>query len=175
LKRKNGWPIDRDVLFNGKRKEYHTGPKPDYCVFCEAREKGVGFDSLVLFQNKNFMAILNKFPYHIGHIMLMPARHIGKMEDLKDKEYIDLQLAIRASIAAVQNEYEAQGMNMGINLGKAAGAGIPGHLHYHVIPRWPGDVNFFPSLAHTRVISEDLEETYKRLVKPLTKELKKIK
>ena len=63
------------------------GPKPDFCVFCEAREKGVSFDSLVLFQNKDFLAVLNKYPYHLGHIMLMPARHVGKMEDLKIKEY----------------------------------------------------------------------------------------
>lgn len=174
MAKKQDWPKDKDILFNPSRKAYHVGPKPDHCVFCFAKKKKSSFENLVLFKSKYFMVVLNKYPYHIAHMMVMPLRHIGDIHKLKEKEYTDIQLAIRACLKVLEKTYKCQGLNVGINLGKAAGAGIPDHLHYHLIPRWVGDCNFFPQIAGTRVMSETLEETYDRLQKPIQKTLEKL-
>lgn len=157
------WPKDRDVLWNPDRHKYLTSAKPEGCVFCAAANFGVSKESLVLFKNHNTMVVLNKYPYHTAHVMVMPVKHVGELEKLEDQEYIDIQNLIRKTAKILKKVYKCEGLNIGINLGSAAGAGIPGHLHYHILPRWTADHNFFPLIAKTKVISESLETTYNKL------------
>ncbi len=174
-KQDDGWPKDREVLYNPQRKAYHKEKDNiKECVFCHVRRGKPSFENLVLYKGKKFMVVLNKYPYHIGHMMVMPKRHVGDLHKLKEDEYIMIQLAIRVALRVLEKEYKCHGLNVGINLGRAAGAGIPHHLHYHLIPRWIGDCNFFPQIAKTRVMSEGLEETYHRIRKPLEKALRKL-
>jgi ATP adenylyltransferase len=173
--KKTDWPRDRGQLFNPARKAYHSDKKNKFCVFCSVQKEKPSFDSLVLFKNSNFMVILNKYPYHIGHMMVMPTKHKGDLWSLTTKEYTLIQLAIRECLRVLETEYQCQGLNMGINLGRAAGAGIPDHIHYHLIPRWIGDCNFFPQIAKTRVFTETLEQTYERLQPLIAKAMKKVK
>lgn len=157
------WPRDRDVLWNPKRYKYLNSPRPEACVFCAAANYGVGFQSLSLYKGKSAQVILNKYPYHTGHIMVMPVRHVADLSLLEANEYMEIMHILRRSAEIIKKAYKCEGLNIGINLGQAAGAGIPGHLHWHIIPRWSGDTNFFPALAHTRIISESLEDTYNKL------------
>ena len=158
------WPKDKDLLWNPKRHKYLTGPRPEACVFCAAANYGVDFKSLCLFKSSHAQVVLNKYPYHTGHIMVMPVRHVADLDSLDGQEFFQIMSLLRRSAHIIKKVYKCEGLNIGINLGAAAGAGIPGHLHWHIIPRWTGDTNFFPALAGTRIISESLEDTYKKLL-----------
>ncbi|MEQ1876903.1 MAG: HIT domain-containing protein [Bdellovibrionia bacterium] len=165
----NRWPIERDILWRPHRFAYLQGQGNDKaieCVFCDALSKGLNPDSLVIWQNGTSMVVLNKFPYNNGHLLVLPVRHVADLTDLKEGEFADVHKAVRMCVAALRKAYDKvpPGMNIGANLGAAAGAGIPQHLHYHIIPRWIGDSNFFPLVGQTKVISETLEQTYKRLL-----------
>ncbi len=107
--------------------------------------------------------MVNIFPYTSGHLMVMPCRHVGDLSALTDDEAAALMAMTRQATAAVQAAYAPDGINVGINLGRAAGAGVPGHLHVHVVPRWTGDTNFMTSVAETRVMPEPLSQTFERL------------
>jgi ATP adenylyltransferase len=109
------------------------------------------------------MVVLNKYPYNSGHLLVLPQRHEGSLFDLSEVEYKDLQDTLRLACQAVTEVYQPAGFNVGLNHGRAAGAGIPDHLHFHVIPRWEGDLNFFPLVTDTKVVIEDLRQTYKKL------------
>ncbi|OFZ12446.1 MAG: HIT family hydrolase [Bdellovibrionales bacterium RBG_16_40_8] len=139
--------------------------KTDCCVFCSARDQGEEFSSLCIHKNEQAMLVLNKYPYNSGHVMVLPTRHCGDLLELSTIEYTELQKLLRKAISIVKSEYRVQGMNIGLNMGSIAGAGIPEHLHWHVIPRWHGDTNFFPLIAETKVISESLEVVYERYAK----------
>ena len=158
------WPMDREIVFNPDRFKYLTRVKTDTCVFCAAAAYGPAFASLVLYRDSMVQVVVNKYPYYTGHIMVMPVRHVAELELLQEAEYQALMLRIRHGVAVLKKAYRCTGVNVGINLGSAAGAGIPDHLHWHLIPRWMGDTNFFPAIAHTRVISESLETTYNKLL-----------
>lgn len=173
--KKSDWPKDRGVLFNPARKAYHSRKKSTFCVFCSIQKQKPSFDNLVMYKNSTFMVVLNKYPYHIGHMMVMPTKHKGDLWSLTKKEYSLIQLAIRECLRVLEEEYQCQGLNMGINLGRAAGAGIPDHIHYHLIPRWVGDCNFFPQIAKTRVFTETLDQTYERLQPLIAKAMKRVK
>jgi ATP adenylyltransferase len=134
------------------------------CVFCQAIAGGVGFENLLLYKDEEALVVLNKFPYNTGHLLVLPHRHCGHPLDLSEAEYQRVQQITRVSLYALEDCYQADGLNLGLNLGAAAGAGIPDHMHYHLIPRWSGDANFFPLVAETKVIVETLEETYRRLL-----------
>lgn len=110
------------------------------------------------------MVILNKFPYNTGHVLVLPLRHCGDLLSLSDIEYVDLQETVRKTMKALTEIYEPGGINLGLNHGAVAGAGIPEHLHYHIIPRWSGDLNFFPLIAETKVLVESLDQTYDKLM-----------
>jgi ATP adenylyltransferase len=160
----NIWPTERDVLFRPDRLKYvRKLIKTDGCVFCHAAKAKIGFSSLVLFRTKLSMVVLNKYPYNPGHILILPNRHIGDLLALSDVEYTDLQETFRLAFRRVQEAYHPSGLNMGLNQGAVAGAGIPGHLHYHIVPRWAGDLNFFPLLAETKALPTDLETSFKTL------------
>ena len=137
--------------------------KPDGCVFCNAREAGVSFESLCLYLDDQAMVIINKFPYNSGHLLVLPHRHCGRLADLSAEEYDHLSRLLLFTVKTVENIFECPGFNVGLNHGSVAGAGIPEHLHWHVIPRWHGDTNFFPVIAETKVLPETLEQTYERL------------
>lgn len=168
----NIWPTERDIMIRPERLKYvRKLIKVEGCVFCNAVKSGVGFENLVLHIGKTASVVMNKFPYNPGHLLIIPNRHVGEFTELNKNELYELQDLVKMSLQVLRDAYEPAGFNVGLNLGAAAGAGIPEHLHYHVVPRWKGDTNFFPLLAETKVIVEDLESTYERLL-PLFKEQK---
>lgn len=159
------WPEERDVMFRPDRLKYvRKLIKADGCVFCAAAKAGPSFESLCLFKNKFAMVVLNKFPYNGGHLLVLPTRHTGDFASLKSEEGAEIHRIVQASVGILGKVYNCEGFNVGLNLGAAAGAGIPDHLHYHIVPRWWGDTNFFPLLADTKVIVETLEQTFERLL-----------
>jgi ATP adenylyltransferase len=106
---------------------------------------------------------MNAYPYASGHVLVLPLRHVGPMAELTEPESAELWSATREAVATIEKAFEPDGLNMGANLGRAAGAGLPGHLHLHVLPRWSGDTNFMTSVAETRVLPETLQLSWKRL------------
>lgn len=160
----NIWPMERDVLFRPDRLKYVRKLIPhDGCVFCKAAEGESRFETLCLYKSKHSMVVLNKFPYNSGHVLILPRNHIGNLLELSDAEFADLHETIRLSMKALNETSQPEGINIGLNHGKVAGAGIPEHLHYHMVPRWAGDLNFFPLIADTKVVVESLDQTYSRL------------
>jgi ATP adenylyltransferase len=117
----------------------------------------------IVWRGERTFAILNRFPYGTGHLLLMPYREVADLEALEPEEHAELWDAVRAAVVAVRTAYRPDGVNVGLNLGEAAGAGVPGHLHVHVLPRWSADSNFMTSVAETRVLPEDLPTTRRKL------------
>ena len=108
-------------------------------------------------------ALLNAYPYNPGHLMVAPYRHVGDFEDLAGAEMADVDRLLQRAVRAMREEMRPDGYNVGMNLGRVAGAGFPGHVHWHVVPRWNGDTNFMPVVGHTRVLPESLDDTYRKL------------
>jgi ATP adenylyltransferase len=131
------------------------------CVFCQVRDGAE--DERVLARSDQGFVVLNKYPYNPGHLMIVPNRHVGDLGDLQPEEHLDLQTLLVRSQRALLGAGDPHGFNIGMNLGRIAGAGIPDHLHWHLIPRWSGDTNFMPAIGETRVLPELLAETYERL------------
>jgi len=143
------------------RIEYITGSKGEQCIFCDP-------DSAhVIERGELCVTILNAYPYAPGHVMVAPVRHVGELDELEDAELLELMQRATRVIAAQRRAMNPDGFNVGLNLGKVAGAGIADHLHLHVVPRWEGDNNFMPVLGDTRVIPQALEETRRLLVEAL--------
>ncbi|NUN06940.1 MAG: HIT domain-containing protein [Bdellovibrio sp.] len=167
---KDVWPLERDVLFRPDRMKYvRKLIKQEGCVFCSAAKEAPTFETLCVFKTKHSMVVINKFPYNSGHLLVLPQRHCGDLLKLSDDEFADLQNTIRMTMKCLMDVYDPGGINVGLNHGAVAGAGIPDHLHYHVIPRWSGDLNFFPLIAETKVLVESLEQTYEKLWSNLKK------
>lgn len=135
------------------------------CIFCTLPKKGNPRKNLVLHQGRGAFVLLNRYPYTNGHLLVIPNRHFNLFEEITDKEHQEMGVLISRSIKALKKGVKAQGFNVGLNLGKAAGAGIEGHLHYHVVPRWMGDSNFMPVVGKTRTMPEYIDETYLKLKK----------
>lgn len=133
------------------------------CVFCKKMREDDAREALVLAHTGHSVIMLNKYPYANGHLLLAPKRHERHLVSLSAEEYSDLNEALRRSVEIVQQSYRPAGINLGMNLGKCAGAGIEDHLHWHVVPRWEGDNNFMPVLAETRVMPQLLLESYDHL------------
>ena len=161
-------PLFREVFFRPERYKYvrkEIEPRKDgACVFCSSAKGAPSLESLKIFDGPNTMVLLNKFPYNTGHLLILPKRHVGEMEALKSEELQELTKVLQQSIGILKKTYQCQGLNVGLNLGAVAGAGIPDHIHFHVVPRWAGDTNFFPLLAHTKVVIETLDKTFERLL-----------
>lgn len=119
--------------------------------------------SLVLGRFGKAFVIMNRFPYTNGHVMVVPVRHTGLMEDLSDEESLDMMRLVKTMVSVYKEEFNVEGVNIGINVGRAAGAGLEEHLHIHMVPRWFGDTNFMAVTGETRVISEHLMTSYERL------------
>ena len=132
------------------------------CIFCSECEAGTS-SLLVLHRGGHCFVILNKFPYNNGHLMVVPNRHVGRLADLHESELNEVASLTRTAEMVLTEAYSPNGLNVGINLGRAAGAGAPGHLHMHLVPRWEGDTNFMPIIGHTKVQVEGLQETHQFL------------
>jgi diadenosine tetraphosphate (Ap4A) HIT family hydrolase len=134
------------------------------CVFCAiAASGGPSAENGVVWRGELSYAVLNAYPYASGHLLVMPVRHVDALDQLTAGESADLWEATRRAVGALERAYEPDGVNVGANLGRAAGAGIPSHLHLHALPRWSGDTNFMTSVAGTRVMPESLPESWRRL------------
>lgn len=133
------------------------------CVFCKAVKEQKDEQNFIIKRYKHTVIMLNRFPYNAGHLLIMPLAHKKNLHDLTPAARIELMELISRATHIVQKELKAPGINVGLNLGKEAGAGIPSHLHFHVLPRWKGDTNFLPLLAQTKQISFDLNSVYKEL------------
>jgi len=154
-------------------KEKEGKSKP--CIFCHRIKQKTDRKNLILYRGKEAFIIMNRYPYNNGHVMVVPYRHTGDITDLHSHENDELFQIIRLTIHALDEVMKPHGYNIGMNLGRVAGAGIEDHLHYHVVPRWNGDTNFMPVLTDTKVISEALDKSYRKLVKVLKKISSKIK
>jgi diadenosine tetraphosphate (Ap4A) HIT family hydrolase len=137
---------------------------PATCVFCFLAESGPpSADNLIVWRGEWSFVVLNAYPYSSGHVLVLPVRHVSALGDLTEAESAELWGASLKAIAVIEAAYDPDGLNMGANLGRAAGAGIPGHVHLHVLPRWSGDTNFMTSVANTRVMPESLQVAWKKL------------
>ena len=142
--------------------QFHTVKQPE-CIFCDALQRNQDAETLIVHRAKKCFVILNRFPYTSGHVMIVPYAHVAELSLCAEPALAEMMgLAQRVEVV-FQREYKPDGVNLGMNLGRAAGAGVAGHLHLHMLPRWFGDSNFMTVTAETRVHPEDLTTTYKRL------------
>jgi ATP adenylyltransferase len=155
-----------DRLWAGWRSEYiaevATQPARDRCLFC-ALQAMDDDEALILERTDATFTVMNAYPYTSGHLMVAPVRHEATLVGLDPGEASALMLAIQRATAALEAAYRPEGQNVGVNLGRAAGAGIPGHVHVHALPRWAGDTNFVTSVADIRVLPESLRSSYEKL------------
>jgi ATP adenylyltransferase len=154
-------------LWAGWRSEYVAGAatgQPEGCVFCGILDGGAPDEEAgVVWRGRHCAAVLNAYPYTSGHLMVMPLRHVADPEDLGADEAAELWRAVTDAVRALKAAYAPDGLNIGANLGRAAGAGIPGHFHVHVLPRWAADTNFMTAVAEARVLPEALPVTWEKL------------
>jgi len=159
--------VSLERLWAGWRSEYVAGAAAgdgQACLFCRlGASDEPDEETYVLWRGRRCAAALNAFPYTSGHLMVFPLRHVGEMEDLKRAEATELWDALTDAVRALKAAYGPDGVNLGVNLGRAAGAGIPGHFHAHALPRWNGDTNFMTAAAEVRVLPESLPSSWKKL------------
>ncbi len=158
-----------DLLWAPWRMSYIlTASKGGGCIFCDAVNSSDDEASLVLYRSKYSIVMLNKYPYNTAHVMIAPKRHVPRPDLLTDEESLDLHRTLSIVLKSVDIEYKPQGFNVGMNIGRVAGAGVEAHMHIHVVPRWSGDSNYMPIVGNVKVIPEDLTQTYRRLRKAIT-------
>ncbi|MET1125200.1 MAG: HIT domain-containing protein [Archaeoglobaceae archaeon] len=152
-------------IFAPWRIRYILAPKPKGCIFCDYPKQDRDRENLILYRGKKTFIIMNRNPYNPGHVMVCPYRHVPTTEELDDDELLESMKLVNLSMKLIRNVMNPDGFNVGINIGKVAGAGIAEHLHIHVVPRWEGDTSFMPVLADVQIVPEALEETYDKLKK----------
>jgi ATP adenylyltransferase len=151
-------------LWTPWRREYVTSAgESEGCIFCDHLAQEDDRAARILFRGETVFVILNAFPYNTGHLMVAPYRHVGDICDLGNDERNEMMSLTSQSIAIIRDAMKAHGFNVGMNLGTVAGAGIPGHIHMHVVPRWGGDTNFMPVVGRTKVLPEMIEQTDEKL------------
>ncbi len=143
------------------RRPYIKGGSSDDCIFCSKPALGDDEKALIAHRGDRCFVMLNAFPYNSGHVMVAPFEHTARLQDLDDSTSAELMGLAQRSLRALEDGYSPDGFNLGVNMGRIAGAGIVDHVHLHVVPRWAGDTNFMPVLADTRVISEGLDQSYR--------------
>ncbi len=136
--------------------------EPEGCLFCELPQKD-DQEAHILVRGDRGFVVLNAFPYNTGHLMIAPFRHVGDPEKLEDEELLEFEKLLQRSLSALRRAMSPDGFNVGMNLGRVAGAGVPDHAHWHVVPRWDGDTNFMPVVSDTKVLPERLTETWMKL------------
>jgi ATP adenylyltransferase len=152
-----------DQLYAPWRESFVLGHKDDdECIFC-APESRRHVRELILHRARRAFIVLNRYPYNSGHLMVVPYRHAARLEELRVVERNEIMTLVTLACRVLAEVQKPAGLNVGLNLGRAAGAGIDGHLHVHIVPRWPGDTNFMPALFETRIISVDLKNVGRRL------------
>jgi len=152
-----------EYLWAPWRIEYIQRTPEKGCILCQKPRQNDDEANFILYRGQHNFIILNAFPYNPGHLMVAPYRHIASLQDLKDaeaKEHFDI---VKKSLKLLEEVMEPAGFNIGLNIGKVAGAGLAEHIHTHIVPRWQGDTNFMPVLSDTKVISEGLISTYRKL------------
>ncbi len=145
--------------------EYVARRKEEGCIFCEAARARDPEEKLVVYKTDRSIAVMNLYPYNTGHLMVAPLRHVPSIEDLGEEELLDLFSLVRRCLRLLRRAFKPDGFNVGINIGRVAGAGVEGHVHVHIVPRWCGDTNFMPVIASTKVIPEGIRDTYRRLMR----------
>ena len=163
-----------DRLWAPWRKAYirPKAGKKKGCLFCRLLAENKDVKNSIVKRTPHCFAVLNIYPYNNGHIMIVPRRHVDSTEHLNQSEKLDWLALYEKALRAMKKNLRPDGFNAGMNLGRQAGAGIPKHLHLHVVPRWKGDVNFMPVLSDTRVISESLESVYHLMARELQRSRK---
>ncbi len=159
-----------DTMWAPWRMEYILKAKdgePEECTFCSRLAQHDDKENLILLRHEFAFIIMNRFPYNNGHLMVVPYRHSGDILELPGKEHNDLFGLIQLAVKALTNVMQPDSFNIGMNLGRVAGAGIADHLHYHIVPRWNGDTNFMPVISDTKVVSEALDKTYDKLLQAI--------
>jgi len=154
-----------DRLYTPWRWDYMVNPKPKTCPFCEyiAQDPSHDAENFILYRSPRAFIILNRYPYSNGHLMVLPKVHVSTLDTLDDATQFELIRLTTYSTQILKAAYHPHGFNVGINIGKAAGAGMEDHLHIHIVPRWMGDTNFMPVIGQTKVMPESLDEVYARL------------
>lgn len=135
----------------------------DGCVFCRMLAEPDDTRNLILYRDRLAFVVMNLYPYNTGHLMVVPVRHTGDFGSLSSEEHLSLATLLQRAQSALEHTMSPHGFNLGMNLGRASGAGIADHLHYHIVPRWTGDSNFMSVVSDTKIMSEGLPETYRRL------------
>jgi len=146
-----------------RMKYIENNEKEEGCVFCNAHAKQDSALNLIAFRGDRAFVILNLYPYTSGHLMVVPFEHVATLEGLDPATRAEMMELASQCMTVLRKTYKPQAFNMGANIGEAAGAGVPGHIHIHIVPRWGGDTNFMSTLGETRVLPESLEDTYKRV------------
>jgi ATP adenylyltransferase len=146
--------------------------RDEECIFCSKPSEEDGLVALILHRGEAAYIIMNLYPYNTGHVMVAPYRHVGAMEELTPSELSEIMELTTLAVRAIKQEMRPQGFNLGMNLGKAAGAGFADHLHMHIVPRWQGDTNFMPVVGKSKVMPETVEDSYKRLSRTIAALLK---
>jgi len=137
--------------------------KEEGCVFCNAQAKEDSAENLIAYRGKRAYVILNRYPYTSGHLMVNPFEHVSSLEELDSETRAEMMELTSQCTTVLKNIYKSQGFNVGVNMGEAAGAGVLGHVHIHIVPRWKGDTNFMSTVGGTRVLPEALEVTFERV------------
>jgi len=146
------------------RMAYIEKPEAEGCLFCRVGGAGDDEASYVLWRGEHCFAMLNAYPYNAGHLMVSPYRHVGRLVDLSPEETLEWIAATGGAEEILRRVFRAEGFNVGLNIGRCAGAGVEGHVHLHVVPRWNGDTNFMPVLADHKVLPEGLKATFEKLI-----------
>ena len=159
-----------DLLWAPWRLAYITNPKPaaptphaEDCFLCQGIAASADRENLIVLRTAHSVVVLNRFPYNNGHLLVAPLRHAARLDALDDGELLDLQRTLIRMQAAIEATMMPDGFNVGLNLGRVAGAGLPGHLHWHLVPRWTGDTNFMPVLTDAKVIVQSLDSLWEIL------------
>lgn len=159
-----GWRRDYIVEATARERAGGLAQNEESCVFCRLAASGPpSEDNLVVWRGELTFVVMNAYPYASGHVLVMPLRHVASLAALDEAESAEMWSAANRAVATIEKAYDPDGLNMGANLGRAAGAGLPAHVHLHVLPRWSGDTNFMTSVAETRVMPETLQLSWKRL------------
>jgi ATP adenylyltransferase len=143
---------------------------PGGCIFVDLPAQNEDAKNLILYRGRTAFVILNAFPYTSGHLMVAPYKHTANLGELEDQELLEINQLVAKCVNWIDKVYQPHGYNIGVNLGEAGGAGIPSHVHWHIVPRWKGDTNFMTSVGDTRVIPQDLNQTYALLRQEVDRE-----